>query len=196
MKPLPVFVPVLCSQGDLSFFLYGIHLESDTGGVSVLGIPALLSSPSHDSQNGVRRTGILKIMELKAEMFRKAGYKNPAAVSWYLCSLWCIHGVSGSLCHGCSLSLGLSLSPPGVQPAGMAQVEAGQLQREEPRGVLGSLAAALEPRLLLQAPLFAQKFPFGSSAFTGLQFQAGLRSLLFISHLGILCWQRRWKGCG
>lgn len=62
--------------------------------------------------------------------------------------------------------------------------------------MLVSLAAGLVSRLLFKAPLFGYKFPFGSSASTGLQLPAGLRCLLFISHLGILCWQGRWKGCG
>lgn len=51
-------------------------------------------------------------------------------------------------------------------------------------------------KALAETPLSQYQFPFGSSAFTGLQFQAGLRHLLFIYHLGILCWQERWKGCG
>lgn len=67
------------------------------------------------------------------------------------------------------------LSPPCVQPAGMAQIPPGQLEWKEAQGVLVSLAAGLVPRLLLKASLFQYKFPFGSSAFTGLRLQAGLR---------------------
>lgn len=45
-------------------------------------------------------------------------------------------------------------------------------------------------------PPFQYKVLLGSSGFTGLEFQGGLWHLLFISHLGSLCWQSRWKGCG
>lgn len=65
-EPVPVFVPLLCSQGDLSSFLCAAHLGSDTGGVSSgcsnLGNPwsAQQSKPRVTEWGGENR-GVLKM---------------------------------------------------------------------------------------------------------------------------------------
>lgn len=158
-------------------------------------------------------------------MFKEASKSwvyQPNAASWYLNSLFYTHDHSDFLFHGCNWgcpdvtmvysacrecnSHGSKLPLPECDRCSWRRLQSGQLCWREANlggGVLEarseeSLGARLVSGLLLRPPrpIFQYKVLFGSSGFTGLEFRAGLWHLLFISHLGSLRWQSRWKGCG